>query len=51
MAKKSVQPVYTIFNPNTADALTEVLLKLLLEKFTEIPEGLESGIAEGSVRP
>lgn len=51
MAKKSVQPVYTIFNPNTADALTEVLLKLLLEKLTEILDGLELGVAEGSARP
>lgn len=51
MAKKSVQPVYTIVNPNTADALTEALLKLLLEKLTEMPDGLEPGMAEGSVQP
>lgn len=51
MAKKSVQPVYTIFNPNTADALTEVLLKLLLEKLTEKPEGSEPDMAKGSVQP
>lgn len=51
MAKKSVQPIYTIVNPNTADALTEALLKLLLEKLTEIPEDLESSTAAESAQP
>lgn len=51
MAKKSVQPVYTIVNPNTADALTEALLKLLLEKLTEMPESLEPDMAKGSAQP
>lgn len=51
MAKKSVQPVYTIVNPNTADALTEALLKLLLEKLTEMPEVLEPDMAKGSAQP
>lgn len=50
MAKKSVPPVYTIVNPNTADALTEALLKLLLEKLAEMPVGLEPGMAEESTR-
>lgn len=51
MAKKSVQPVYTIVNPNTADALTEALLKLLLEKITEMPDGLEPDMVKGSAQP
>ncbi len=51
MAKKSVQQVYTIVNPNTADALTEALLKLLLEKLTEMPDGSEPDMAKGRGKP